>query len=144
MTENGNTTTLDIEGMTCASCVRRVERALSKVEGVETANVNFATETATVTLLDQVGIDRLVAAVEKAGYHAREAAPRDGDAGRSEAARRALVGLAAIVALFAIPAVVLAMMLDVGEIAIADDRRVHGLIVLALATPVQAFLGWRF
>ena len=39
-------TTLDITGMTCASCVRRVERALGKVEGVETANVNFASETA--------------------------------------------------------------------------------------------------
>ena len=35
--------------MTCASCVRRVERALAKVDGVETANVNFASETALVT-----------------------------------------------------------------------------------------------
>ena len=43
------TITLDISGMTCASCVRRVERALSKVQGVESANVNFASETALVT-----------------------------------------------------------------------------------------------
>jgi len=39
---------LPIEGMTCASCVRRVEKALAKVEGVHEANVNLATEQATV------------------------------------------------------------------------------------------------
>ena len=39
---------LDIEGMTCASCVNRVEKALLKVPGVETASVNLATERATV------------------------------------------------------------------------------------------------
>ena len=49
MATKQQTTTLDITGMTCASCVRRVERALGKVEGVETANVNFASETALVT-----------------------------------------------------------------------------------------------
>ena len=49
-THSGTTTsTLEISGMTCASCVRRVERALAKVEGVESANVNFASETALVT-----------------------------------------------------------------------------------------------
>jgi len=51
--------TLDIGGMTCASCVRRVERALSKVEGVETANVNFAAETARVTLAGEVPLAAL-------------------------------------------------------------------------------------
>ena len=65
--------TLRITGMTCASCVRRVERALSKVEGVETASVNFASETARVTAASPVGVERLVQAVEKAGYHAEEA-----------------------------------------------------------------------
>src|SRR5690348_8038425 len=41
--------TLDIQGMTCASCVRRVEKALSRVDGVEVAEVNLATEVATVS-----------------------------------------------------------------------------------------------
>jgi Cu+-exporting ATPase len=60
---------LPIGGMTCASCVRRVERALSKVEGVSSAGVNLATERATVTY-DPLRVDlpKLRAAVEGAGY----------------------------------------------------------------------------
>jgi copper chaperone CopZ len=42
--------TIDIVGMTCVSCVRRVEKALSRVEGVQIAEVNLATETATVAI----------------------------------------------------------------------------------------------
>lgn len=63
------TVSLPIEGMTCASCVRRVERALVKVEGVEEASVNLATERAQVTF-DPVLVQRpdLVTAVERAGY----------------------------------------------------------------------------
>ncbi|HET6562863.1 MAG TPA: heavy metal translocating P-type ATPase [Marmoricola sp.] len=60
--------TLDIGGMTCASCVGRVQKALSRVDGVVTASVNLAAETATVTFEPQVAPDALTAAVEKAGY----------------------------------------------------------------------------
>jgi len=69
--------TLPVEGMTCASCVRRIEKALSKVEGVETASVNLATEKAHVVFDPaKAGLDQLRAAVEKAGYKLRpEAAP---------------------------------------------------------------------
>ena len=59
---------LDIEGMTCASCVRHVEKALKKVEGVDNAVVNLATEKADVTSRSKLGIDELVHAVEEAGY----------------------------------------------------------------------------
>src|SRR5215218_5831287 len=60
---------LPIEGMTCASCVRRVEKALTKVPGVGAANVNLATEKATVTFdPGVVELDSLRGAVEKAGY----------------------------------------------------------------------------
>ncbi len=61
--------TLPVEGMTCASCVRRVERALTKVDGVTEANVNLATERARVRF-DPARVDRgdLTRAVEKAGY----------------------------------------------------------------------------
>ncbi|MGI8477865.1 MAG: heavy metal translocating P-type ATPase [Thermomicrobiales bacterium] len=68
--------TLPISGMTCASCVRRVEEALAKVEGVHDARVNLATEKATVTYDPAVAQpDQLTAAVEKAGYGVRQAAP---------------------------------------------------------------------
>ncbi len=65
-------TVLAITGMTCASCVGRVERSLSAVPGVASASVNLATESATVTHLALSGLtERLVAAVRKAGYEAR-------------------------------------------------------------------------
>jgi P-type Cu+ transporter len=65
--------TLAIEGMTCASCVRRVERALSRTPGVTEASVNLATEQASVNYQPGVArIEDLLAAVEKAGYSAEE------------------------------------------------------------------------
>jgi Cu+-exporting ATPase len=60
--------TLQVEGMSCASCVRRVEAALESVPGVADASVNLATETARVTLNGAVPPSALVEAVEKAGY----------------------------------------------------------------------------
>src|SRR5215218_2280793 len=64
---------LPIEGMTCASCVRRVEKALTKVPGVGAANVNLATEKATVSYDPAlVDLGQLRGAVEKAGYAVRE------------------------------------------------------------------------
>jgi len=57
-----------VEGMTCASCVARVERALAATPGVEAASVNFATEEASVKAGREVSLRTLKAAVEKAGY----------------------------------------------------------------------------
>src|SRR3954454_9725907 len=63
--------TLDISGMTCASCVGRVEKALNRVDGVTAAEVNLATEVATVRFDPaSVGLAELTAAVTKAGYTA--------------------------------------------------------------------------
>ncbi|HET6626794.1 MAG TPA: heavy metal-associated domain-containing protein, partial [Nocardioidaceae bacterium] len=61
--------TLDIGGMTCASCVGRVEKALTKVDGVSAAQVNLAAETATVSYdPGAVRPDQLATAVAAAGY----------------------------------------------------------------------------
>ena len=83
--------TLAVSGMTCAACVRRVERALLKVPGVETAGVNLATERAQVTLGGQATIDDLLTAVEQAGYHAEPVvaatAERDGPGGGGASSR---------------------------------------------------------
>jgi Cu+-exporting ATPase len=60
---------LPVEGMTCASCVNRIERFLKKTPGVEDATVNLATEVATIRYLpDQAGRAELVAAIAAAGY----------------------------------------------------------------------------
>src|SRR6185369_8602166 len=75
---------LPIEGMTCASCVNRIERFLRKTPGVEAASVNLATEVATIRYLPaEAGRSELVAAVEAAGYDVRpeRTAPGEHDHG---------------------------------------------------------------
>nr|WP_094579188.1 heavy metal translocating P-type ATPase [Brucella rhizosphaerae] len=62
---------LAIEGMTCASCVSKVEKALNAVPGVTRASVNLATERAHVELAGQVSLSDLIKAVGTAGYEAR-------------------------------------------------------------------------
>src|ERR671927_817545 len=63
--------TLPVSGMTCASCVRRIEKALNRVDGVAEASVNLATEKARVVYDPAVASPaRLRGAVEKAGYKA--------------------------------------------------------------------------
>ncbi len=61
---------LAIEGMTCASCVAHVERALAKVEGVESVSVNLATERAHLSVSPMVPLESLIQRVEQAGYSA--------------------------------------------------------------------------
>jgi P-type Cu+ transporter len=75
---SGSTVRLDLEGMTCASCAARVEKRLNGLEGVE-ATVNLATEQATVHSSAAVPVESLIAAVESAGYGAREASPTHSD-----------------------------------------------------------------
>jgi Cu+-exporting ATPase len=65
---------LDIEGMTCASCVNRIERKLGKIEGVS-ASVNLPLESARIEVPDGVTDEQLITTVEAAGYTARLKAP---------------------------------------------------------------------
>jgi Cu+-exporting ATPase len=66
---------IPVAGMTCASCVNRIERFLNKTPGVEEATVNLATEMATIRYLpDQAGRDELVGAIEAAGYEVKASA----------------------------------------------------------------------
>ena len=66
---------LSIDGMTCASCVGRVERALNKVPGVNSVSVNLANERAHLQLLGQIDPQILLDAVSKAGYAAASGKP---------------------------------------------------------------------
>ncbi|AVN33835.1 heavy metal translocating P-type ATPase [Serratia marcescens] len=109
------TTELAIENMTCASCVGRVEKALSQVAGVTEANVNLATERARVRYLaGTVSLEDLAAAVTRAGYTPRrltaDSPSADDQAAErreneSRALRRALFGAA----LFTLPVFLLEM-----------------------------------
>jgi len=88
-------TELSVTGMTCAACSARVERALTKVDGVLSASVNLATERATLRYLPDVApVSRLTEAVRDAGYDVLEQAERqsrgDAERERREAERREL------------------------------------------------------
>src|SRR5690606_28315769 len=105
------TVELAVEGMTCASCVGRVERALKTVPGVTQATVNLATERATVQGV--AAVDALVAAIEKVGYEARAvdtSAQAEDDAAAKEAGGRVELKHALILAtVLALPVFVLEM-----------------------------------
>ncbi|WP_306017554.1 heavy metal translocating P-type ATPase, partial [Oceanicaulis sp. MMSF_3324] len=76
--------TLSLSGLSCAGCVRKVETALSKTEGVEQANVNFATSRAQV-MGENLDEAALIAAVESAGFSAERYDPAPDRAARDEA-----------------------------------------------------------
>ena len=122
---------LDIDGMTCASCVQKVERALGSVEGVEAAAVNLATRTATVRG-QSPGLAPLIGAVEHVGYVAR---PHDGarDPAEEERAYRRRLVVAAPLTI-----AVLALTFLVG------DEMWAAVLSWALATPVVFWAGWPF
>lgn len=62
--------TLEIQGMTCSACANRIEKTLSKMDGVEQANVNFALERSTISYdPDKVGVHDFEEKIEKLGYH---------------------------------------------------------------------------
>ncbi|MFR0692455.1 heavy metal translocating P-type ATPase [Enterobacterales bacterium AE_CKDN230030158-1A_HGKHYDSX7] len=130
---------LAIEGMTCASCVGRVERALNKVPGVRSASVNLASERAHVELLGAIETSALIAAVDKAGYKARPIEP-DQPAVDPAVARlaRERWWLAAAI-LLSLP-LVLPMVGDW----FGQHWMLPAWVQFLLATPVQFLIGARF
>ncbi|MBN1580313.1 MAG: copper-translocating P-type ATPase [Anaerolineae bacterium] len=79
------TTTLTIDGMSCASCVAHVDKALSKVPGVVQVNVNLATEKATVVFVPgTAGLADFKQAVSEAGYEVRDMDETDAAEGEQE------------------------------------------------------------
>ncbi len=148
------TMTLTISGMTCASCARRVERALSRTAGVTEASVNLATERASVTYDPTVaGIADFTSAVERAGYSLEEipeavAAPAS-DVAEAEPAQpdvleerharelrhkrnTLILGIA-----LTIPVVLLSMFF-------MNAFPGENYLLLALTAPVWAYVGWDF
>ncbi|CAI8935698.1 Cu(+) exporting P-type ATPase [Pseudomonas sp. IT-347P] len=130
---------LNIDGMTCASCVGRVERALHKVPGVKSVSVNLANERAHLELLGQVDPQSLLGAVSKAGYSASvwqaEHPQTDNQQQRLKHERWALTCAIAL----ALPLVAPMLLQPFG---------IHWMLPawaqFALATPVQFIFGARF
>jgi P-type Cu+ transporter len=131
------TVSLDIDGMTCASCVMRVEKALLKVPGVRQASVNIATEKAQVTAGAEVSPQALIAAVEKAGYHA--SVPTEAAASPQAGTTLPTWWPVAVSALLSIP-----LFAPMVGLLFGYDWMLPGWMQLTLATPVQFWLGARF
>ncbi|MEY3991435.1 MAG: Copper-exporting P-type ATPase, partial [Pseudomonadota bacterium] len=135
---NSDTVQMDIaiEGMTCASCVARVERALKKVPGVDQATVNLATESARVSMAQEPqAMARLLRAVRDAGYEPREI-DNTSAASKSGAASFWPVGIGL---LLSAPLVVPMLASLWGE-----HWMLPAWVQFVLATPVQFILGARF
>ncbi len=151
---------LAIDGMTCASCAGRVERALSQGDGVLSASVNLATEQARVSVSAGRGEDdaalaaRLRDAVQRAGYGARVLPPEpDGAAGETAALDRRERLHLVLACLLSAP-LLASMLLHAGfmllhqaelpQDSLAAQMMLPGWLQFLLATPVQFWLGWRF
>ena len=141
--------TLPITGMTCANCAATIERNVRKLPGIVTANVNLASERLMVAY-DGAALkhDEIVARVRKAGYDVPvvaageeiedvEARAREADLKHQQ--RRLLVG-----ALFTIPLFALSMGRDLGFFGAWANEPWVNLILWALATPVQFYVGWDY
>jgi Cu+-exporting ATPase len=140
---NSELFTLDIGGMTCASCVGRVEKALDKIPGVEAASVNLATEQARIRLnaSSPTKIEEVIAAVQKTGYEAQLSKPHAIAAVKSSQSFWGSDGLGRVLLGFALSAPLFLPMLLM-------PFGIHWTLSpkwqLLLASPVQFFLGWRF
>ena len=131
-----------IEGMTCAACVARVERALSNIAGVTEASVNFATEQASVKASSDVSMTMLTSAVEKAGYRATpHHTPDSSDAGSASTLQKPGAPWWPIALAAALSAPLILPMLSVF---LGKHWMLNGWLQLALAAPVQFWLGARF
>ena len=149
--------TLPVEGMTCASCVARVEKALKKVDGVEIANVNLATEAVSLSFDSlKTGLPALAAAVEEAGYtlvvpeesteFRSDPAEPLGVYSRQEKSYRQLKKELAASLLFALPVMLLSMlsMTDWFMSAVPMQMETLNKILFLLTTPVMIIAGRRF
>jgi len=135
--------TLLIEGMSCAACSARVEKALSRIDGVINANVNLSTNKALVQFYSGAVEDQaLVKAVEKAGYKAQIEYERDIDKEKElrEKEIKSLKSSFLISLIFTIP-LFSAMFFHMAGI---HNILTNGYFQLLLATPVQFIMGYRF
>lgn len=139
-----------VEGMTCASCAGVVEKTLAKMDGVDSAVVNLATETATIQFEPAyVGPDEIITAIEGAGYHA-SVKPAEGPLGSNaadeqrEAQNRAIrrtQNLFIFSLLMTIPLVLFMMVPPFNQLLSHEQMKIMGFL---LATPVQFIAGARF
>ncbi|MBS3129033.1 cadmium-translocating P-type ATPase [Candidatus Woesearchaeota archaeon] len=161
----GKEIAISIGGMHCASCANVITRALKKVNGVKNANVNYATEKATV-FIDQkkASVDDLVKAIEKKGYQAFPLDAGDSSSAavhagtkakaidpaklkeqREKKERRDIKRLVFISLVFSLPALIIGMFfMSDGLFFFGLEFPYASYVLFLLATPVQFYVGARF
>ncbi len=135
--------TLDIVGMTCASCVSHVEKAINKVPGVQAASVNLATEQAKIRFLrqDTQSIENIIQAIDHSGYTATLSRPLGSSPVEREIDFWGPSGLSRVLVGFFLSAPLIAPMLFMP---FGVHLSIDPFAQLALALPVQLWLGSRF
>ena len=137
-------TVLNITGMSCAACAARIEKKLSRMEGVRSAGVNLTTEKATVEYDPAaVKVSDLIGAVRSLGYGAEKAeeVTRDREREAREKEIRSLRNSLIVSAVLTSP-LLLAMILAM--IGVPAPFLHNEYFQLVIATPVQFWIGWRF
>ena len=138
--------TISVRGMSCASCVAKVTKALNRVDGVVSASVNFAAERADINYLPTVAsLEDLMAAIRDAGYEPLPQAmeedllERDARIKREEVSRlkRKFIFAAAV----SVPVMIGTMAHILPWV---PDFLASNILLLILATPVQFWSGWQF
>lgn len=126
---------LNIIGMHCAACVRAIETGLQALEGVESATVNLADESAEVIYAPEVvTLDAIIARVADLGYQAHPATTGDERQAERDAEATYQLRLVILGAALSVPLMIVSMATGIG----------WGRLQLALATPVQLVLGWQY
>jgi Cu+-exporting ATPase len=141
---NKNNTIFDIKNMSCANCARTVEKTLNKLEGVKEANVNFNTETAHINFDSKI-IDEtmMIQAIEKAGYKATVKKESSYEK-KQKIKQKEIQKLKKKVMISAVLSFPLLLAMIFNFIGINFNLLHQPLFQLALATPVQFYIGKRF
>lgn len=144
-----NAVELPVTGMTCANCANTIQRKVRRLDGIVTADVNYATERLQVTYSPgEVGRSDIIQTVRKAGFDVvevdndeeledAEAAARQGEIDHQK--KRLIVGL-----VFTVPLFIFSMSRDFGLLGDWASATWVNWLFLFLATPVQFYVGWDF
>jgi Cu+-exporting ATPase len=135
--------TLDIGGMTCASCVGRIEKTVQKMSGIEAISVNLATEQARIRVKhgSSITIDEIIKAIDKTGYEAHPSKPLGKSSQQEAKFSWGMDGLTRVLISFALT---IPLLLPMILMPFGIHFSLNPWWQLALATPIQFILGWRF
>ncbi|GLO65063.1 heavy metal translocating P-type ATPase [Oceanobacillus kimchii] len=138
--------TFDISGMTCAACATKIEKRLSKMEGVSDANVNFALENVMVDYDEgQVTTGDMIEAVKKLGYTLKTQTSKEETANSKEEEVRHQTGKFIFSAILTLPLLwTMVTHFEFTSFIYSPDMLMNPWVQLALATPVQFIVGAQF